>query len=99
PRMVAARCGTVVNVLTGGLLGSAPKGFAPYLTAKHALVGFGCSVAAEYGALGVRVFGVCPPFMDTPRTRGWNERLRTAIQAASGGAVEPQEAASAILSL
>ncbi|HVW28539.1 MAG TPA: SDR family oxidoreductase [Polyangiaceae bacterium] len=99
PRMLAAKSGTVINVLTAGLLGPSPKGFAPYLSAKQALVGFGSAVAAEYRALGVRVFGVCPPFMDTPRTREWNGRIREAIETASGGATEPAVVAASIVSL
>jgi len=75
--------GTIVNVLTSALTGPPPKGFAAYLTAKHALRGFTLALAAEYSARGVKVFSVSPGYMDTPLTQQWDGRLRDAIRSIS----------------
>jgi len=98
-QMVKARSGTIVNVLTAALHGAPPKGFAAYLTAKHALRGYTQSLAAEYAARGVRVFSVSPGFMKTSLTEKWDPRLREAIQAASTQTSNPLAAAKRVLEL
>jgi glucose 1-dehydrogenase len=91
--------GVIVNVLTSAIGGPAPKGFAPYVTAKHALRGFTLALAAEYRPRGLRVFTVSPGFMDTPLTQGWDARLRDAIRSASPRITEPVAAANRVLEL
>jgi NAD(P)-dependent dehydrogenase (short-subunit alcohol dehydrogenase family) len=59
PHMVRRRSGSIVNVAsTGGLV--AFPAFAPYVAAKHGLIGLTRALAADYGPHGIRVNAVCP---------------------------------------
>ncbi|HET8682712.1 MAG TPA: mycofactocin-coupled SDR family oxidoreductase [Micromonosporaceae bacterium] len=59
PHMVRRRSGSIVNIAsTGGLVGF--PAFAPYVAAKHGLVGLTRALAADYGPYGIRVNAVCP---------------------------------------
>ena len=92
--------GAIINILTSVIEEeNPPKGFAAYVTAKHALRGFTQALAAEYAPRGVRVFSVSPGFMDTPLTQGWDERLREAIRGASHRITQPAGAAARIVEL
>lgn len=65
PAMERAGGGSIVNM--SSILGSV--GFAnaaPYVAAKHALLGLTRTAAMEYAARGVRVNAVGPAFIDTP---------------------------------
>jgi 3-oxoacyl-[acyl-carrier protein] reductase len=97
--MLRKGSGAIVNVLTSALGEQTPKGFAAYLTAKHALRGLTLALAAEYAERGVRVFSVSPGFMDTPLTNRWDSRLRDIIRANSSRVTEPDAAAKRILEL
>jgi NAD(P)-dependent dehydrogenase (short-subunit alcohol dehydrogenase family) len=67
PGMVERRWGRVVNVASiAGLSGG--RYIAAYSAAKHAVVGFTRSVAAEVAQFGVTVNAVCPGYVDTPMT-------------------------------
>jgi 3-oxoacyl-[acyl-carrier protein] reductase len=91
--------GVIVNVLTSAVEGAPPKGFAAYVTAKHALQGFTLALAAEYAARGVKVISVSPGYMDTALTQQWDARFRETIRANSGRITLPTEAAARILEL
>jgi 3-hydroxybutyrate dehydrogenase len=111
PGMIARGWGRVVNVasvtgLTGGRYVSA------YAAAKHALLGFTRSVAAEVAARGVTVNAVCPGYVDTPMTDESVERIvsktgRTEAEAREAilsmtpqhRLIEPVEVAHAVLFL
>lgn len=98
--MLKAKRGTIVNVLSTAISGPSPKGFAAYATAKSALEGLTKALASAYSSRGIRVFSVSPGFMDTPLTRNWDERLRSAIINSSNGIIQdPMRVASAILAL
>jgi len=97
--MLRKGSGVIVNVLTSALAGETPKGFAAYLTAKHALRGLTLALAAEYADRGVRVFSVSPGFMDTPLTKGWDSRIRDIIRENSSRLSEPGGAARRLLEL
>ncbi len=98
--MLKARRGTIVNVLTTGVEGPAPKGFAAYVTAKSALQGLTRALASEYSARGIRVFSVSPGFMETALTANWDARLKESILRASpSGAQDPARVAEAVLAL
>lgn len=65
PAMLRAGGGAIVNM--SSILGTV--GFAhaaPYVAAKHALLGLTRTAAMEYAPLGVRVNAVGPAFIDTP---------------------------------
>jgi 3-oxoacyl-[acyl-carrier protein] reductase len=90
--------GSIVNVLTSAIEGAAPKGFAAYVTAKHALHGFSLALASEYSARGLKVFSVSPGYMETSLTQQWDSRLRDTIRN-SGRITLPADAAARIVAL
>lgn len=107
--MLAHRWGRVVNVASiAGLQGD--KYIAAYTAAKHAVVGFTKSAAAEGQGKGITVNAVCPGYVDTPLTdetiarimhvtgKSWQEAL-TAILETSGQPrlIRAREVAEAIL--
>jgi NAD(P)-dependent dehydrogenase (short-subunit alcohol dehydrogenase family) len=95
-RMVRARRGTVVNILSASIHDPVPKGFGGYVLAKQALRGFTVALAAEYVDRGLRVFSVSPPYMETPLTAAWSEQLRAAM---APGRADVSEIAREILAL
>jgi 3-oxoacyl-[acyl-carrier protein] reductase len=99
PLMIRKKGGAIVNVLTSAIDGDPPKGFAAYVTAKHALRGLNLALAAEYGPRGIKVFAIAPGYMDTPLTQQWDARFRDVIRANSGRTTIPSEAAGRILEL
>ncbi|MBX3530055.1 MAG: SDR family oxidoreductase [Rhizobiaceae bacterium] len=68
------RKGAIVNIASVAGIAGAPR-LAVYSAAKHAVVGFTRSAAAEYATKGVRVNAVCPSFA---RTEMVNATLRLA---------------------
>lgn len=76
PGMLERRWGRIVNVAsTAGLHGA--RYIATYSAAKHALMGFTRSAAAEVDGTGVTVNAVCPGFVDTEMTAESLERIMT----------------------
>lgn len=66
PHMVAAG-GAIINIASiASLVGV--DGIAPYVAAKHGVLGLTKSAALEYGKHGIRVTAVCPTFVKTPLT-------------------------------
>jgi len=92
-RPLAARRGTVVNVLSRAVTGDVPKGFGAYVIAKSALLGMTRALAAEYGER-LRVFSVSPGFMRTPLTAAWDARLTDAM---AGGDVRGVDAVARVI--
>jgi NAD(P)-dependent dehydrogenase (short-subunit alcohol dehydrogenase family) len=65
PLFFAQRAGSIVNIASiAGLTGVADR--AAYNASKHGLVGLTRTLAAEWGARGVRVNAVCPGWVKTP---------------------------------
>lgn len=71
PKMAARGYGRVINIASvQGLVGSIHK--APYVAAKHGLIGLSKVAALEYAALGKRELGgvtvncICPGWTETP---------------------------------
>src|SRR5207302_479568 len=111
PGMLERRWGRVVNIASvAGLRGG--KYIAAYSAAKHAVVGFTRSLAAEVAGSGVTVNAVCPGYVDTDMTRESVARIATktgmsppdALRAALAAAgqrrlISPDEVARAVLGL
>lgn len=63
--MLEQRLGSIINVASiAGLLGIADR--AAYNASKHGLIGLTRTLAAEWGARGVRSNAVCPGWVKTP---------------------------------
>lgn len=111
PAMLERKHGSVVNVASiAGLAGA--RYIAAYAAAKHAVVGFTRSVAAELEGTGVTCNAVCPAYVDTDMTKESVARVvqktgkssdeaLAAILAASSQErlITPDEVARAVLKL
>lgn len=87
PGMLERKWGRVVNVASiAGLYGA--RYIAAYSAAKHAVVGFTKSVAAEVSGTGVTVNAVCPGYVDTPMTDQSLERIMQTTQKSRAEALE-----------
>lgn len=65
PSMLALGTGRIINIASTAAL----KGYsyvAPYVAAKHALLGFTRALALEIAGKGVTVNAICPGFTETP---------------------------------
>ena len=90
PEMAGRGWGRIVNVASiAGLEGA--KYVSHYSAAKHAVLGFTRSVAAEFAGVGVTVNAVCPGYVDTPMT----ERTLANVEAQAG--LSREEALAAVL--
>ena len=79
PGMLERKWGRVVNVASiAGLFGA--KYISAYSAAKHAVVGFTKSVAAEVAGTGVTINAICPGYVDTPMTDHSLERIMQTTQ-------------------
>ncbi len=100
PRMRARASGSIV--LVSSINGERGKfGQANYAASKAGLIGLAKSAARELGRFGVRVNVVAPGFIDTPMTRGIDDRFRDAAVAESalGSIGTPDDIAGAMLFL
>lgn len=70
PHMLADGGGAIVNTSSDAGLQSVPT-IAPYVAAKHALIGLTKCTAQEDARFGVRVNAICPGATDTPLMRLW----------------------------
>lgn len=69
PGMKARRAGTIINISTASTTTGLPNR-TPYIASKFALEGLTHNAARELGPYGIRVNGIRPGFMDTPRMQG-----------------------------
>ena len=62
--------GTIVNTTSvAGII--ADPGMAPYVAAKHGVVGLTKAAGIEYISKGIRVNAIAPGLVETPMTKGW----------------------------
>jgi NAD(P)-dependent dehydrogenase (short-subunit alcohol dehydrogenase family) len=101
PRILEAGGGAIVNVSSGaGLIGF--PGMAPYVAAKHGVIGLTKTAALEFGPQGVRVNAVCPGTARTQMVEDWmggdpamEQQVRDLHPI--GRIAEPDEIAAAVL--
>jgi len=99
PRMLVRKKGTVIDILSGALQASPPKGFASYLCAKGGLQSFSRSLASEYSRLGIRIYSFSPGLMDTPLTQSWDPMMMDLMTRGGVRASPPEEVAERILKI
>jgi len=75
-----ARPGVIVNISSIARHGN--RGQSNYVAAKAALAANTVTWAREFAAFGVRVGAVAPGMIETPMTRGMNQKARDALVAA-----------------
>jgi NAD(P)-dependent dehydrogenase (short-subunit alcohol dehydrogenase family) len=109
PQMLERGEGAVISVASIASRQGAPY-IAPYVAAKHGLLGLMRSLAAEYARSGVTFNCVCPAYVDTPMTEGaiatimrktgrsYEEALRPLLTP-QGRLVRPEEVAAICLFL
>ncbi len=95
PEMRAVGGGRIINIGSTGSLGG-EAGFGAYTAMKHGLAGLSKTVAAEFGADGIRCNTVCPGFITTEMHAAANARL-AAESGQSIEAVKKQRYASVAL--
>jgi NAD(P)-dependent dehydrogenase (short-subunit alcohol dehydrogenase family) len=94
--------GTIVNTASvAGLV--ADPGMAPYVAAKHGVVGLTKAAGIEYISRGIRVNAIAPGLVETPMTKGWLDdpemyKIVTS-QTPIGRPAKPEEIASMVVFL
>ncbi|WP_328322424.1 SDR family NAD(P)-dependent oxidoreductase [Streptomyces sp. NBC_00388] len=101
--MLASGGGAIVNTSSVGGLRATPVA-APYVAAKHAVVGLTKAAAAEYAAQGIRVNAVAPGTTRTEVVSAWFEQypgMEEALHAATPQprTAEPEEIAEVVAHL
>lgn len=78
PAMLAAGGGVIVNMAS--ILGQVgTPGHAPYVAAKHGVVGLTKAAAIEYAQRGIRVVSVGPAYIDTPLLENLPDEVRNGL--------------------
>lgn len=100
--MVANGGGSIINTASvAGVIGD--PGMAPYVAAKHGVIGLTRAAAVDYGKLGIRVNAVAPGLVATPMTERWldDPAMREVMFAGSqmGRAAQPEEIVGVVLFL
>ena len=100
--MAKAGRGVIVNTASVAGLRVDP-GMAPYVAAKHAVVGLTKAAAIDYAAMGIRVNAIAPGLVRTPRTERWlnDPQMRERVLADSPirRAAEPEDIVALVLFL
>lgn len=100
--MAAHGGGAIVNTASiAGII--ADPGMAPYVAAKHGVVGLTKAAALDYATAGIRVNALAPGLVATGMTKGWldDPDMRKVVIAGSqlGRPAEPEEIAGMVLYL
>ncbi|AUT46390.1 SDR family oxidoreductase [Achromobacter sp. AONIH1] len=102
PAMLAGGGGAIVNTASvAGVV--ADPGMAPYVAAKHGVIGLTRAAALDYAAQGIRVNALAPGLVATPMTKRWldDPQFKRNLMANSpiGRPAEPEELAGMVLFL
>ncbi len=100
--MLAAGGGAIVNTASiAGII--ADPGMAPYVAAKHGVIGLTKAAAIDYATRGIRINALAPGLVHTPMTQRWldDPAMRGVVLAGPlmGRAAEPEEMAGMVLFL
>jgi NAD(P)-dependent dehydrogenase (short-subunit alcohol dehydrogenase family) len=100
--MLGSGGGAIVNTASvAGVV--ADPGMAPYVAAKHGVVGLTKAAALDYAQAGIRVNAVAPGLVATPMTQRWldDPEVYSALMANSpiGRPAQPEEIAGIVLFL
>ena len=93
--------GAIVNTSSGaGIIGY--PGLAPYVSAKHGVLGLTKTAALEYAKSGIRVNAICPGSTDTPMMQGFingDPAIEAAMKATvpTGELGRPEQLAEAVV--
>jgi NAD(P)-dependent dehydrogenase (short-subunit alcohol dehydrogenase family) len=80
PAMIRSGGGAIVNMSSAaGAVGT--PGIAPYVAAKHGIVGLTKATALEYASQGIRVNAIGPGYVDTPKMQELPEDARAQMAA------------------
>ena len=94
--------GSIINTASVAGLRADP-GMAPYVAAKHAVVGLTKAAAIDYATSGIRVNAIAPGLVRTPMTERWinDPQIRERVLADSPirRAAEPEDIAGLVLFL
>lgn len=98
--MLGAGGGAIVNTASiAGVI--ADPGMAPYVAAKHGVIGLTKAAAIDYAKLGIRVNALAPGLVHTPMTQRWldDPAMRDVVLAGPllGRAAQPEEMAGMVL--
>ena len=93
--------GTIINVISSVTVGTPPKLYADYVTAKYAVLGLSKCLAAELKQNNILVYCISPDFIKTKLTANFPEKLGEILanKNPSGKLTLPRDVASAILLL
>ncbi|MGI0704603.1 SDR family oxidoreductase [Pseudomonas aeruginosa] len=102
PAMLAGGGGAIVNTASvAGVV--ADPGMAPYVAAKHGVIGLTRAAALDYAAQGIKVNALAPGLVATPMTKRWldDPQFKRNLMANSpiGRPAEPEELAGMVLFL
>lgn len=100
--MLGAGGGAIVNTASiAGVI--ADPGMAPYVAAKHGVIGLTRAAAIDYAKHGIRVNALAPGLVETPMTQRWldDPAMRDIVLAGPlmGRAAQPEEMAGMVLFL
>lgn len=100
--MASAGGGSIINTASvAGVI--ADPGMAPYVAAKHGVVGLTRAAAIDHAADGVRVNAIAPGLVDTPMTKVWQDDKAVWDTVAGSNAFKraaaPEEIAGTVLYL
>lgn len=100
--MLGAGGGAIVNTASiAGVI--ADPGMAPYVAAKHGVIGLTKAAAVDYAKRGIRVNALAPGLVHTPMTQRWldDPTMREVVLAGPlmGRAAQPEEMAGMVLFL